>query len=822
MKKSVLLLLLIINIVPVLAQSWIRINQMGYLPSTPKVAVYISLDSCDRSEFSVIDYHTKEVVLKNYSKIANANRWGMKSSHRLDFSSLQKEGTYFIEYNGTKSSNFKIDSRAYDGAADFILNYMRQQRCGYNPYLDARCHENDGYIVDDINNENVKIDVVGGWHDATDYLQYSTTSANATYQMLFAWQQTPDKNVFKDKFDEFGKAQPNGIPDILDEAIWGLDWMLKMNPDSAVMYNQIADDRDHAGFRLPTNDSVDYGWGKGLGRPVYPVTGKPQGLIEENKNRSTGVSSTAAKFASTFFLASNILKDTHPKKAKEMYKKALQAYSWSKQVPGNTQTACVVSPYFYEEDNWVDDMELAAATKYNLSLDRDWLKEADYWGSLEETTPWMELGRARHYQYYPFVNLGHYYLASSKNEDISSKYIAYMKKGLDALFDRAVRDDDPFFYGIPFIWCSNNLVVAAITQARLYHQISKDNTFLEMEASLRDWLFGCNPWGVSMISGLPTYNDNANRVHSSYFVLKGDYTDGGLVDGPIYNSIFSTLRGVNLLYDDKFEQFQQGVAIYHNDPGDYSSNEPTMDGTASLSFYLSTLEKMGKDEKNEEDEFGAIVRRNDTTNEVRLIFSIDSKYDGLKYILDVLKKNNIKGSFFLTGNALRKKELFPLIKRIINEYHYLGGHSDGHILYADWKTRKTLVHKDSLLLDLEKNRLELEKWGISKNTSKYFLPPYEWYNEENLQHIKSFGWIPINFTRGIRTAADYTTPNMESFVSSERLIEQLYEFEKDKGLNGSIILIHPGTDDSRKDKLYDHLNEIIRELNKRGYIFCKF
>ena len=78
-------------------------------------------------------------------------------------------------------------------------------------------------------------------------------------------------------------------PMCLDEATWGLDWLLKMHPRKDWMFNQLADDRDHQGFRLPDEDSVDYGLGPGNGRPVYFATGKPQGL-GKYKNHSTGVS----------------------------------------------------------------------------------------------------------------------------------------------------------------------------------------------------------------------------------------------------------------------------------------------------------------------------------------------------------------------------------------------------------------------------------------------------------------------------------------------------------------------------------------------------
>ncbi|WP_080905998.1 glycoside hydrolase family 9 protein [Parabacteroides sp. Marseille-P3160] len=829
MKKSLHFLLFFITVCGNLfaqEQSWIRINQLGYLPYSAKVAVFLSKEGKNELSFFLKDAQSDQIVFTGKGKAANANRWGMKEAYRLPFSEITADGEYYIECNGVRSPRFKISPDVYRGTADFLLNYMRQQRCGYNPYLDHECHQHDGYIVDHPTRTGEFIDVRGGWHDASDYLQYLTTSANATFQMMFAWQQTPDKTIFQDAHDASGKKGSNGIPDIIDEIRWGLEWMVRMNPDSAVMFNQIADDRDHAGMRIPTKDDVDYGWGKGTGRPVYPVTGKPQGL-GKHKNRSTGVSSSAAKFASAFTLGADLFKEIDPAFSEILREKALPAYLYGKAVPGNNQTACTVSPYFYEEDNWVDDMELAAAVRYQQEGDAYWLKEADYWGQLEEITPWMELGRARHYQFYPFVNLGHYYLSQSGNPGVSAKYTEFMRHGLEALSQRAKEQDDPFLNGIPFIWCSNNLVAAAITQARLYYQTSGDDTYKEMEAALRDWLFGCNPWGTSMICGLPATGDSPTQPHSFVSELMNDIPYGGLVDGPIYKSTYESLLGIHLKHEDPYAPFQQGAAVYHDDSGDYSSNEPTMDGTASLSFYLSTMEKTGNRQQGKKhdqaDAQGAIVRHRTNQKAVYLIFSADETFEGASSILKTLKKHKAKASFFLTGNCLRNPRYEPIIRQIIKQGHYVGGHSDKHILYASWENRDSLlVSKDSLVSDFRQNMKELAKFGVDLNQVEYYLPPYEWYNRKSVRWIENEGQTTINFTPGILTAADYTTPDMPNYRSSQELIDQLYQFERKEGLNGAVILLHPGTQDIRTDKLYLRLDGIIQYLKQKGYLFESF
>ena len=566
----------------------IRINQLGYMPHSVKVGVFISDEHEKYSNYQLIETNSGKQVFEGKVQVADASVWGQVTAFRLNFTHVSQSGEFYLKIGKCKSPSFRIDEKVYKGTADFILNYMRQQRCGFNPYLKDSCHTHDGVIVDHPTRTGQRINVTGGWHDATDYLQYTTTSANAIYQLLFAWQQNPQ--VYGDINDANGLSGKNGIPDILDEARWGLEWLLKMNPAKDEMYNQIADDRDHRGFRLPNKDTVSYGLGF-LFRPVYFVTGKPQGLAQ-HKNRTTGVSSVAAKFSSSFALAAQVFNGLDPSFANKLREKALEAWTFALSDLGNCQTACVVSPYFYEEDNYVDDLELASATLMEVEKTIDFAKDACYWGALEPVTPWMELNRARHYQYYPFVNLGHAILARSKDSNTSAQFSGLMKKGLNEI--KKYAGNDPFQIGVPFIWCSNNLVVAAATQAMLYRKITGDTSYEEMEAALVDWLFGCNPWGISMICGLPLGGDFPESPHSSLMYILKENTIGGLVDGPVYAHIYQSLIGIKLFDQDEYAVFQNGKAVYHDDTGDFSTNEPTMDGTASLSYLLSSLEAEGK------------------------------------------------------------------------------------------------------------------------------------------------------------------------------------------------------------------------------------
>lgn len=564
-------------------KAWIRINLAGYKTEGIKVAVWCSKENVVIDRFQLIDRATGKVVYENQAGGAYGAYGPFQQTYRLDFTAYKKNGTYTLRAGNAISPEFRIAGDVYKGAADFALKYMRQQRSGYNPYLKDSCHTKDGYTMYGPMPDSTHIDVSGGWHDATDYLQYSMTSANATYHLLAAYRDFP--KVFTDEHQANGLPGKNRVPDIFDEARWGIDWLLKMHPRSDWLFNQLADDRDHIGFRLPVKDKADYG--KGEERPVYFVTGEVQGL-GPYKNKTTGTSSIAGKFSSAFALGHMMFKKVDPAYADKLRARAFSAYEFGMRKPGNTQTACLKAPYFYEEDNWVDDMELAAAQLYNLSGDAKMLSAAFEYAQQEKQTPWLRSDTASHYQWYPFINVGHYELAKSAEDDMRKAVVTFYKDGIEMVWQKAKKNG--FLRGVPYIWCSNNLQTSFAIQCYWYRQLTGDNTYLELEQATFDFLLGCNPWGTSMIVGYPEHADYPDDPHSSFNVLHGFQTLGGIVDGPVYGSIYKQQRGVSVVRGDEYAEFQSNHVVYHDDYGDYVTNEPTMDGTASLIYLLAAKE----------------------------------------------------------------------------------------------------------------------------------------------------------------------------------------------------------------------------------------
>jgi hypothetical protein len=547
-----------------------------------KVAVVCSLRPVEIATFHVEDARGRRVLGPRRTRDEGAFA-ACASTHRLDFSALRRAGTYRIVVGGVSSPPVRVRDDAYAGAADTLLHYMRQQRSGWNPLFRDSVHTKDGIIVDHPTRAGDTVFVSGGWADASDYLQYVTTSAYATVAMLTAYRDNP--HAFADAFDAMGRPGANGVPDVLDEARHGLDWLARMFPDDSTMFNQIADDRDHRYLDLPPTDSSDYGWGRGGPRPVYPCTGEPQGLLR-HRNRSTGYASTAGKYAAAFALGARLLPKGDSVLARALRRKAAAAYALGKRYPGVCQTAPAGAPYFYEEGNWADDMELGAVHLHALTRDPWYLREAVAHARRETVTPWMGRDTARHYEWYPWHNFGHFEIHRAAGRATRQEMAEYYQFGLNEVLKRA---NNGFRIGVPFIWCSNNLIGSLATQAYLYRRMTRDDRYLEMETAALDWLFGTNPWGVSMVIGLPQDGVYARDPHSVVAKQMGVQLTGGLLDGPVYRSIYQSLRGIRLIEPDEYAPLNTGFIVYHDDFGDYSTNEPIMDGTASLTYLLSAM-----------------------------------------------------------------------------------------------------------------------------------------------------------------------------------------------------------------------------------------
>ena len=223
------------------------------------------------------------------------------------------------------------------------------------------------------------------------------------------------------------------------------------------------------------------------------------------------------------------------------------------------------------------------------------------------------------------------------------------------------------------------------------------------------------------------------------------------------------------------------------------------------------------------DAHGAIIRGNLNKKEIALVLTGDEFADGGEVIRTILHKKNVPASFFLTGNFYANPSFKQVILALKKDGHYLGPHSDRHLLYADWAKRDSLlVTEDEFKVDLQNNYKRMAAFGIEKVDAPCFLPPYEWYNSAIARWTRKMDLQLVNFTPGTASAADYTYPEMgSSYKKSSDIYQSIVRKESTSpsGLNGFILLVHIGTDPKRTDKFYLRLPQLIKMLKMKGYSF---
>ena len=233
-------------------ESQILVDQFGYRPQDPKVAVVIGHPDGAQS-YELRDVDTEQII-----DVITPVKWGngavhIQSGERawwVDFSSIKEPGKYVLvrEDGETQSAEFEIRADVYRDiliAATKMFFYQRSGFAKEEPFADARWTDDAAYLgpgqdtearfVNDKLNPALARDMQGGWFDAGDTNKYVTFALQPVHQLLSAYGQNP--NVWTDDFNipESG----NGIPDLLDEIKFELDWLKRMQDEDGGAFIKI-------------------------------------------------------------------------------------------------------------------------------------------------------------------------------------------------------------------------------------------------------------------------------------------------------------------------------------------------------------------------------------------------------------------------------------------------------------------------------------------------------------------------------------------------------------------------------------------------------
>nr|MBP9582226.1 glycoside hydrolase family 9 protein [Ignavibacterium sp.] len=463
---------------------FIRTNQVGFLPQDVKTAVVLSKSNLNGKQFFVVENKSNEIKFKGSVKDSPSVYGNFYFCYEIDFSSLTTNGNYKVKLLDVESHPFEVDNSIFNNVRDTLSLFFKAQRCGpTNPILHQPCHLSDAAKIIGYKDSTAR-DLTGGWHDAGDYIKFLKTTALTTYLLLFSYEFDSQK---------FGyDLNKNDVPDILEEAKIGLDWLLRCNIDNQNLVSQVQNEEDHKiGWRLPENDSLQFE------RPAFVSIGK----------------NTIGIYSAALALASRIWKEKfyEDEFAANCLLTAEKFYSIRNQVQDIDSTYS----NHYPEKDFNGKLALAAVELFNSTLKQKYLDEAIDYGTKAGSDYWWGAGD---------INS----LADYKIAQHNSDFIKYIYQNLKHF--KNISDSSFLREGLAYSWGTTNALLGVSLQSILYKKLTGSTKFDSLAIFQRDYILGRNPWGVSFI-----YNVGSNfskHLHSQVAFFNNGYLPGALTAGP--------------------------------------------------------------------------------------------------------------------------------------------------------------------------------------------------------------------------------------------------------------------------------------------------
>ncbi len=538
----------------------VHLNQVGYLPAEPKRAVVSVTTPPSTPAFHLIEEktgvrrHSGELTTSDHSQSdAQEQDW------TANFSAFRRPGRYRLRLaDGTLSPPFAIGSAAYADLIPLMLNYFGVQQCGAQTSPQRKpCHLDDG-IARGGPRDGQPFDATGGWHDAGDYLKFVETTSYAVALMLFACDLHPQL-----------VASSSGAPalsPLLVQAKVGLDWLLKMHPTPDEFYYQVGDKSDHDRWRLPEQDNRTFrkSW---HARPAFFGIG----------------ANLAGRTAAAFAMASRLYKSAAPEFAARCLVAAQSVYRLGLK---NSRALSTQPHSFYPEDTGDDDMEWGAAELFKATRKPAYLRQALAFAEEVDVA-------GEQVSVYTTNALAHFALYPHASSEDREKILGYLKSDADRL-RRQMRGS----YGLatPYVWGTAETATGAALTCLLYAKLSGDPSATEVARRQRDYILGCNPFGLSCVIGAGT-RFPLSPHHQVAAISKTQLT-GGMIAGPTSLEVLQEqdFGHKNLEYSVPFGQVSSldpaKVGVYQDSVHDFVTNEPAIDYTAQFllltSFYLPT------------------------------------------------------------------------------------------------------------------------------------------------------------------------------------------------------------------------------------------
>jgi endoglucanase len=457
----------------------ILVNQVGYYPEANK----IGLLRMKSESFDVVDVNTGKVVFSGKPGISNYWHLSGDSVSAIDFSSVTSPGTYRICVNDKSvcSYSFEIGKGMYSDIAKAALKAFYLNRSAIliteefgGTWARPAGHPDTAVVVhasaaSTRRPEGSKISSPGGWYDAGDYNKYIVNSSITTYTLLLFCQMYPDYvKSFKNNIPE----SSNTIPDVMDELLVNLQWMLTMqDPRDGGVYHKLTN-KEFGGFTMPDKAT----------EPRYVVY------------KSTAA---ALDFTSTMAMASRVFAKSDDNGIKQLgttcLNAARKAYVWAKANP----KIYYKNPPDIKTGEYGDitlgDEYFWAAAELGLAEDNLELISLEAMKEQEMMVPsWDSVGM-----------LGVLSLALTDNPSaIAIKGEA--QKAVTAFADKLVEKSETLPYRVSldfFKWGSNSDVANLAIIKLVAHKLTGDKKYLASVQGDVDYILGRNATGYSFATG---------------------------------------------------------------------------------------------------------------------------------------------------------------------------------------------------------------------------------------------------------------------------------------------------------------------------------
>jgi endoglucanase len=454
----------------------IHINQLGYRPCDKKIVIV----NGNSTAFEVIDEVSGNPVFTGTLTDGMKDESTGDFVSYGDFSTLKAPGKYFLKVDSFGNSfSFEINDNVYNATQDGLLKAMYFQRCGCvleekhaGVWKHDICHTEEGSLYWDA---NTKLDVSGGWHDAGDYGRYVVPAAKAVADMLLAYEFFPEAFKGEINIPESG----NGIPDILNEVKYEVDWLFKMqDKNSGGVYTKVATP-NFAGMIMPEDDKAPL--------IIYHMS-----------------SPAAGDFAAAMAMAARVYSNFDKSYSGKCLVAAEKAWQW---LISNPQTLFTnpkdAGSGAYGDKTDIDEKYWAAAELYKTTGKEEY---HDVFKSLlKKLEAPVELGWA---DVAGYGSIAYLFTEKSKvdtavYEEVKSKYIAHANKLLQ------VSKKDGYkvtLTSAQYIWGSNMNILNHAMHLILSNMLSPNSEYVDAALAQWHYIYGANSLNFSFVSG---YGSNA-------------------------------------------------------------------------------------------------------------------------------------------------------------------------------------------------------------------------------------------------------------------------------------------------------------------------